>query len=130
MLFLVTSQCMLIKPQKFFCKKKPLEFLFQEKKPFRDEMTIDLLSILGCLQLSKVLLCSKYLSFIDICILHFAVEHTSKVSLHNLWKMVLLVVCNFQNGDQYRMLQTVSIYFLLFYHHNIMLKADIMLDYC
>ena len=43
--------------------------------------------------------------------------------------MVLLEVCNFQNGDQYRMLQNVSINFLLLYHNNVMLKTDIMLDY-
>ena len=43
--------------------------------------------------------------------------------------MVLLEVRDFQNGDQYRMLRNVSINFLLFYHNNIMLKTDIMLDY-
>ena len=43
--------------------------------------------------------------------------------------MVLLVVYNFQNGGKSRMLQNVSIYFLLFYHNNVMLKTDIMLDY-
>ena len=43
--------------------------------------------------------------------------------------MVLLEAQDFQNGDQYRMLWNVSIYFLLFYHNNIMLKTDIMLDY-
>ena len=43
--------------------------------------------------------------------------------------MVLLEVCNFQNGDQYRMLRNVSINFLLFYYNNVMLKTDIMLDY-
>ena len=43
--------------------------------------------------------------------------------------MFLLVVCDFQNGDWFRMLQNVSIYFLLFYHNKVMLKTDIMLDY-
>ena len=43
--------------------------------------------------------------------------------------MVLLEVRDFQNGDQYRMLWNVSINFLLFYHNNVMLKTDIMLDY-
>ena len=51
-----------------------------------------------------------------------------KVSLRVLWKMVLLVR-NFQNGSKFRTLRNVSIYFLLFYHNNIMLKTDIMLDY-
>ena len=41
----------------------------------------------------------------------------------------LLEMQDFQNGDQYRMLWNVSINFLLFYHNNIMLKTDIMLDY-
>ena len=36
----------------------------------------------------------------------------------------LLVVCDFQNGDWYRMLRNVSVNFLLFYHNNIMLKTD------
>ena len=57
------------------------------------------------------------------------VESASKFSLHILWKMVLLKVHDFQNGDQYRMLQNVSINFLLFYHNNVMSKTDIMLDY-
>ena len=43
--------------------------------------------------------------------------------------MVLFVVRNFQNGDWFRMLQNVSINFLLFYKNNRMLKTDIMLDY-
>ena len=43
--------------------------------------------------------------------------------------MVLFVVCDFQNGGKYRKLRNVSIYFLLFYHNNVMLKTDIMLDY-
>ena len=53
----------------------------------------------------------------------------SKFSLHVLWKMVVLEAHNFQNGDQYRMLRNVSINFLLFYHNNVILKTDIMLDY-
>ena len=58
------------------------------------------------------------------------VESTSKFSLRVLWKMVLFVVCDFQNGvKKYGMFQNVSIYFLLSYHNNVMLKTDIMLDY-
>ena len=74
-------------------------------------------------------ICSKQLSFIDLCILYFAVESTLKFSLRILWKMVLWEVHDFQNGDQSRTLQNVSINFLLFYSNNIMLKTDIMLDY-
>ena len=57
------------------------------------------------------------------------VESASKFSLRILWKMVLLVLCDFQNGGKFRMLQNVSIYFLQFYNNNVMLKTDIMLDY-
>ena len=57
------------------------------------------------------------------------VESTSKFSLRVLWKMVLFVVRDFQNGIKYGTLQNVSIYFLLSYHNNVMLKTDIMLDY-
>ena len=76
-----------------------------------------------------MLICSKQLSFIDLCIPHFAVESISKFSLCILWKMVLLEVHDFQNGNQSRTLRNVSINFLLFYHNNVMLKTDIMLDY-
>ena len=58
------------------------------------------------------------------------VENASKFSVRVLWKMVLLVVCNFQNGGKSRALRNVSINFLLFYLNNVMLKTDIMLDYC
>ena len=43
--------------------------------------------------------------------------------------MVLFVVRDFQNGVKYGMIRNVSIYFLLSYHNNVMLKTDIMLDY-
>ena len=71
-----------------------------------------------------MLICSKKLSFIDLCILHFAVDSASKFSLPILWKMVLFVH-DFQN-----MVSTTECqYFLLFHHNNVMLKTDIMLDY-
>ena len=57
------------------------------------------------------------------------VESASKFSLRILWKMVLLEVHDFQNGDWFRMLRNVSINFLLFDRNNVMLKTDIMLDY-
>ena len=57
------------------------------------------------------------------------VESASKFSLCVLWKMVLFVVRDFQNGIKYRAFRNVSIYFLLSYHNNVMLKTDIMLDY-
>ena len=58
------------------------------------------------------------------------VESTLKFSLCVLWKMVLFVVRDFQNGIKYGTFRNVSIYFLLSYHNNVMLKTDIMLDYC
>ena len=57
------------------------------------------------------------------------VESASKFSLCVLWKMVLFVVRDFQNGVKYGTIRNVSIYFLLSYHNNVMLKTDIMLDY-
>ena len=57
------------------------------------------------------------------------VESTSKFSLRVLWKMVLFMVRDFQNGIKYRAFRNVSIYFLLSYHNNVMIKTDIMLDY-
>ena len=56
-------------------------------------------------------------------------ERASKISLRILWKMVLFVVHDFQNGSKFIVLQNVSINFLLFYKNNGMLKTDIMLDY-
>ena len=56
------------------------------------------------------------------------VESPSKFSLRILWKMVLFMVCDFQNGVKYRAFRNVSIYFLLSYHNNVM-RTDIMLDY-
>ena len=57
------------------------------------------------------------------------VESALKFSLRVLWEMVLFVVRDFQNGVKYGTIQNVSIYFLLSYHNNVMLKTDIMLDY-
>ena len=57
------------------------------------------------------------------------VESASKFSLRVLWKVVLFVVHDFQNGIKYGTIRNVSIYFLLSYHNNVMLKTDIMLDY-
>ena len=59
----------------------------------------------------------------------FAVESALKISLRILRKMVLFVVCDFQNGSKFRALRNVNINFLLFDKNNGMLKTDIMLDY-
>ena len=57
------------------------------------------------------------------------IESALKFSLCILWKMVLFMVHDFQNGIKYGTIQNVSMYFLLSYHNNVMLKTDIMLDY-
>ena len=41
--------------------------------------------------------------------------------------MVLFVVHDFQTGSKFRVLQNVSINFLLFYKNNLWLKTDIIL---
>ena len=112
----------------FFCKKNPLNFHFNTRNHFRDEITRLVMNTRLFTTLKNVDM-FKIIEFYRFIHPHFAVESASKFSLCILWKMVLLVVHNFQNGDQYRMLQNVSINFLLFYHNNIMLKTDIMLDY-
>ena len=75
-----------------------------------------------------MLICSKQLSFIDLCIPHFVVESASKFSLCVLWKMVLFMH-DFQTWQRVQSVVKCK-YFLLFHHNNIMLKTDIMLDYC
>ena len=57
------------------------------------------------------------------------VERALEIRLRILWKMVLFMVRDFQNGGKYRTLRNVSIDLLLFYKNNVMLKTDIMLDY-
>ena len=70
---------MLIKPQICFFAKITLDFHFNTRNHFRDEL-LHLLSMPGCLQLSRMFICSKELSFTDLCIPHFAVESTLKFS--------------------------------------------------
>ena len=67
--------------------------------------------------------------FFDLCIPHFVVECALKSFITCSLEDGFVHVCNFQNRDEYRTLQNVSIYFLLFYHKNVILKTDIMLDY-
>ena len=109
------------------CKKTTLIFISRKHTILRMNW-LDLLSIPCYIQLSKVLLCSKEWSLLIYAFHILQLNAFQKVSLCILWKMVLLV-CNFQNGGKFRTLQTVSIYFLLIYHHFIMLKTNTMLDY-
>ena len=107
----IFGQCMLIKPQNFFCKKKTLDFHFNTRNHFRDEITTLVINARLFTTLQNV-----YMFKI------IEVESASKFSLCVLWKMVLFVVRDFQNGVKYRVFQNVSIYFLLSYHNNVMLK--------
>ena len=101
-----------------FLQKKPLNFLFNTRNHFRDEITRLVM---------KTRLFTTLKNVDKFKIIQFYIA--SKFSLHVLWKMVVLEVRDFQNGNQYRTLWNVSINFLLFYHNNVILKTDIMLDY-
>ena len=119
----IFGKCMLItvyayQTSEFFLQKKNLGFSFQHKKSFQGWTTTLVINARLFTTLQNV-----YMFKI------IEVESTSKFSLHVLWKMVLFVVRDFQNGIKYRAFWNVSIYFLLSYHNNVMLKTDIMLDY-
>ena len=86
-----------------FLQKNPLNFHFNTSNHFRDEI-IRLVMNTRLFTTLKNVDMFKIIEFINLCIPHFAFESTSKFSLHVLWKIILLEVCNFQNGDQYRML--------------------------
>ena len=85
---------MLIEPQIFFAKK-PLNFHFNTRNHFRDEITGLVMNTRLFTTLKNVDM-FKILSFVNLCIPHFAVESTSKFSLRILWKMVLFML-DFQN---------------------------------
>ena len=119
----IFGQCMLItvyayRTSEFFLQKKNLGFSFQHKKPFQ-----------GCIT-TLVINARLFTTLQNVYMFKIIeVESASKFSLRVLWKMVLFVVCDFQNGVKYRAFRNVSIYFLLSYHNNVMLNTDIMLDY-
>ena len=108
---------MLIEPQNFFAKKKPWIFISTQE------------TISGLIT-TLVINARLFTTLQNVNMFKIIeVESASKFSLRVLWKMVLFVVHDFQNGIKYGMIQNVSIYFLLSYHNNVMLKTDIMLDY-
>ena len=89
-----------------FLQKTVLNFHFNTRNHFRDEITrlvmnTRLFTTLNNVDMFKII---EFYRFIDLCIPHFVVESASKFSLRILWKMVLLVVRDFQNGDWYRTL--------------------------
>ena len=109
---------MLIEPQNFFCKKKKPWIFISTQETISGMITTLVINARLFTTLQNVYM----FKIIEI-------ESASKFSLRVLWKMVLFVVCDFQNGVKYRVFRNVSIYFLLSYHNNVMLKTDIMLDY-
>ena len=81
---------MLIEPQNFFCKKN-LGFSFQHKKPFQ-----------GCIT-TLVINARLFTTLQNVYMFKIIeVESASKFSLCVLWKMVLFVVRDFQNGVKYQ----------------------------
>ena len=101
-----------------FLQKKNLGLSFQHKKPFQGWITTLVINARLFTTLQNV-----YMFKI------IEVESASKFSLRVIWKMVLFMVRDFQNSIKYQAFRNVSIYFLLSYHNNVMLKTDIMLDY-
>ena len=111
-----------------FSKKNPLNIHFNTRNHFRDEITrlvmnTRLFTTLKNVDMFKIIEFYRFMHSTFCGWKHF------KIFIMHSWKMVLLEVRDSQNGNQYRMLQNVSINFLLFYHNNVMLKTDIMLDY-
>ena len=120
-----TSQCMLIKPWIFFAKKT-LNFYFKTRNHLKDEITGFVINTRLFTTLKNVDM-FKIIEFYQFMHSAFAVESTSKFSLCILWKMVLFMH-DFQTWWRVQSIVKCK-YFLLFYHNNIMLKTDIMLDY-
>ena len=92
LLFSVTSQCMLNKPQKYFLQNKNTSIFLSRKHNISRMNWLDLLSIPACLQLSKVFHVQNnwVLLIYAFCILQL--NALWKISLHILRKMVLLVI--------------------------------------
>ena len=79
----------------FFLQKNSLNFHFNTRKHFRDEITGLVMNTRLFTTLKNIDM-FKIIEFINLCIPHFAVESTSEFSLRVLWKMVLFMR-NFQN---------------------------------
>ena len=112
----------------FFLQKKPLNFYFKTRNHFRDEITRLVINTRLITTLKNVGM-FKIIEFYWFMHSAFCSWKRFEIFITHSLEDVLLVVRDFQNGGKSRMLRNVSIYFLLFYHNNVMLKTDIMLDY-
>ena len=126
-LFSVTSQYMLIKPQNFFTKKH-LKFYFKKRYHFRDGMTRLVINtrLFTTLKSAAMLKIIEFYWFMHSALCGWMCFEKFDYAFFGRWFCLCMI---FKHGRGYRALQTVSIYFLLFYHHNIMLKTVIMLDH-
>ena len=115
MLFLVTSQCMLIKPWKYFCKKNTSIFLSRKHTISRMNW-LDLLSTAACLQLSKVAHVQNNWVLLIFAFCMLWLNALQKVSLQTLWNLVLL------GFSKWQQIQNIANCNYLF-----MLKTDTML---
>ena len=111
-----------------FLQTKHLKFYFKKRNHFRDGMTRLVINtrLFTTLKIVAMLKIIEFYWFMHSALcgwMHFEKFH---YTLFGRWFCSCMI---FRHGRGYTALQTVSIYFLLFYHHNIMLKTDIMLDY-
>ena len=104
-----------------------LKFYFKKRNYFRDGITrlvinTRLFTTLKSVPMLKII---EFFFIYAFCTLWL--NALWKVSLCILWKMVLFV----HDFQTWRQIQNISKckYFLLFYHNNLILKTDIMLDY-
>ena len=104
-----------------FLQTKHLKFYFKKRNHFRDGMTRLVINTRLFTNSQKCSYAQNNWVFFIYAFCTLWLNALQKVSLCILWKMVLFVH-NFQNGSKFRTLRNVSIYFLLFYWYNIMLK--------
>ena len=129
-LFSDTSQCKLFQASEFFCKKTPW-MVFQDKTPFQGWILLDM--VLNTRLITTLKNVDMFILIEVNWFMHSAFcgwKRSRKFHYAFFGKWFRIVVRDFQNGCKYSMLQNVSINFLLFYKNNLMLKSDIMLDYC
>ena len=111
-----------------FLQTKHLKFYFKKRNHFRDGMTrlvinTRLFTTLKSVAVFKII---EFFGFMHSTLcswMHFKKFH------YAFFGRCFCSCMIFKHGGEYRARRNVSIYFLLFYHHNIMLKTDIMLDY-
>ena len=125
--FSVTSQCMLINPQKYFCKKNHFNYSFKKTHHFKDELTRSIINTSLFTTLKNVVIFKiiEFYWFMHSAFCGWICFEKFHYAFYGRWFCWCMI---FKHGGENRMLQTVSIYFLLFYHHCTMLKTDTTLD--